>query len=285
MLISHHPHKNQVNRSPHEKQVNFDPNTKTKSISIHTKIKSISKPPLKPSQFDPHSKLLTCLYRLHPTLHSKWSMTVASYIFFARDSIVSPPQTRVLLIGPGCCVELHFRKSGNVPRISTVSIDRLSHIEITSISTTHTTPKLISFLHWNQVKFHPHWNQVNVDHPHKNEVNFDADTKTKWVSTRIQTIPPVRSTSWCHIQVVRINRIPAYYLLRILPMHGAVFVSGHRNRLDIRVVIEIDLISVMGSKLTWLMYGSKLTWFCARAENDCFYCGDRLTWFLCRWSK
>ena len=28
------------------------------------------------------------------------------------------------------------------------------------------------------------------------------------------------------------------------------FVSGHRNRLDIKVRIENDLISVMGSKLT-----------------------------------
>ena len=39
------------------------------------------------------------------------------------------------------------------------------------------------------------------------------------------------------------------------------FVSGHRNRLDIRVGIKIDMISVMGSKLTWFICaGSKLTW-------------------------
>ena len=31
---------------------------------------------------------------------------------------------------------------------------------------------------------------------------------------------------------------------------NSVFVSGHRNRIDIRVGIEIDLISRMGSKLT-----------------------------------
>ena len=41
-----------------------------------------------------------------------------------------------------------------------------------------------------------------------------------------------------------------------------VFVSGHRNRLDIRVGVKIDFILVMGSKLTWfLCAGSKLTWF------------------------
>ena len=39
-------------------------------------------------------------------------------------------------------------------------------------------------------------------------------------------------------------------------------VSGHRNRLDFRVVIKIDLISVMGSKLTsFFCAGSKLIWF------------------------
>ena len=52
-------HWNQVNFDPpRKKQANFDPNTKTKSHSIpHTKIKVISTPPLKPSQFDPHSKV------------------------------------------------------------------------------------------------------------------------------------------------------------------------------------------------------------------------------------
>ena len=41
-----------------------------------------------------------------------------------------------------------------------------------------------------------------------------------------------------------------------------VFVSGHRNRLDIRVGIKIDFISVMVLKLNrFLCAGSKLTWF------------------------
>ena len=41
---------------------------------------------------------------------------------------------------------------------------------------------------------------------------------------------------------------------------NCVLVSGHRNRLDIRVGIKIDLISVMRSKLTWfLCAGSNLT--------------------------
>ena len=41
-----------------------------------------------------------------------------------------------------------------------------------------------------------------------------------------------------------------------------VFVSGHRNRLDSRIGIEIDLISVMGSKINWFQRtGTKLTWF------------------------
>ena len=50
-------------------------------------------------------------------------------------------------------------------------------------------------------------------------------------------------------------------------------VSGHRNRLGIRVGIKLDLISVMRSKLTWfLRAGLKLT---------CFYCRDR-TWLVFR---
>ena len=40
---------------------------------------------------------------------------------------------------------------------------------------------------------------------------------------------------------------------------NSILVLEYRNRLDIRVGIEIDLISVMGSKLTWrLCAGSKL---------------------------
>ena len=112
------------------------------------------------------------------------------------------------------------------------------------------------------------------------------------------------------------------------------FVSGHRNRLDIRAGIEIDLISVIGSILSWfLLWGSKLTlfwcgcrhwflyaggrnWFCCCVRSDnclvlsmdknlpgfsagiavdfvvlcgpkmaCICTGDRLTLFLCGWSK
>ena len=40
-----------------------------------------------------------------------------------------------------------------------------------------------------------------------------------------------------------------------------VFVSGRRDRLGIGVGIEIGLISVMGSKLTWFWCaGSRVTW-------------------------
>ena len=49
---------------------------------------------------------------------------------------------------------------------------------------------------------------------------------------------------------------------------SSVFVSGHRNRLDISVGIEIDLISVMGLRLPWFL--------CA---------GSKLTWCLCEWSE
>ena len=42
----------------------------------------------------------------------------------------------------------------------------------------------------------------------------------------------------------------------------SVFVSGHRNRLEIRVGIESDLMSVMRSKITrFLCVASTLTWF------------------------
>ena len=68
-----------------------------------------------------------------------------------------------------------------------------------------------------------------------------------------------------------------------------------------------DLISVLGSnvtcslcggsKLTWVfrVWGPKLTFVCAEVKIDlvfvcgpkitCFKCGDRLSWFLCGWSK
>ena len=80
---------------------------------------------------------------------------------------------------------------------------------------------------------------------------------------------------------------------------NSVFVPGHRNRLDIRMEIEIDLISVMGSKATcFLCDRSKLTWLlcvyrnrrfgaggrnrfrCVRTDNRSgFVYGSRLTWF------
>ena len=50
------------------------------------------------------------------------------------------------------------------------------------------------------------------------------------------------------------------------------FVSGHRNRLDIRVGIEIDLVLVWVSKLTsFLCGGSKLSFV--------FVCGPIIIWF------
>ena len=76
-----------------------------------------------------------------------------------------------------------------------------------------------------------------------------------------------------------------------------VFTSGLRNRLDIRVEIEVELIEVMGLKVIWvftcgveidvridwlvfcagvkirylfLVFGSSLTWLCVRAWNDLF---------------
>ena len=72
------PHKNRVSRSPtknksisartvnfdppHKIQVDFDPNAKTQSNSIHhTKVNFISTPPMKSSQFDPHSKTKSIL--------------------------------------------------------------------------------------------------------------------------------------------------------------------------------------------------------------------------------
>ena len=78
--------------------------------------------------------------------------------------------------------------------------------------------------------------------------------------------------------------------------------SGHQNRLDIRVGIEIDLISVMGSKLTWFEVDVVLA---LRSNLTSFLCGgqdrlrfsfwaenflviiyrSKLTWFLAWGSK
>ena len=57
---------------------------------------------------------------------------------------------------------------------------------------------------------------------------------------------------------------------------------GHRNRLDVRVGTEIDLVSVMGSKLTWFevklafMYGIESNFIIASGSNlTCFLCGGQ----------
>ena len=59
--------------------------------------------------------------------------------------------------------------------------------------------------------------------------------------------------------------------------------SRHRNRLDISVGIEIDLISVMGSKLTSFFCGvSKLTLFWGRGiEMTCLWGRSKLILLLC----
>ena len=67
---------------------------------------------------------------------------------------------------------------------------------------------------------------------------------------------------------------------------NSVFVSRHRNRLDIRVGIEIDLISVIGSKSSCFSCGgSSLTWFQFRYridlvfhEGDLVYCVSGRNW-------
>ena len=53
--------------------------------------------------------------------------------------------------------------------------------------------------------------------------------------------------------------------------------SGHRNRLDIRVGIKIDLISVMGSNLTFFWCGVEIDLVLASGSNltDSFLCGGR----------
>ena len=81
-----------------------------------------------------------------------------------------------------------------------------------------------------------------------------------------------------------------------------VFVSRHRNRFDIRIGIRIELIAMMGSKLTRILLrgieidlvlasGSKLTCFLCGGQNRLRFClraenylvlvyGSYLTWFL-----
>ena len=55
------------------------------------------------------------------------------------------------------------------------------------------------------------------------------------------------------------------------------FLLGHRNRLDTRVEIKIDLISVMGSKLTRFYVRGRI-WlvFCAGVKIDPFLCAGRI---------
>ena len=59
-------------------------------------------------------------------------------------------------------------------------------------------------------------------------------------------------------------------------------ISGDRNWLDFRVGMGIDLISVLGSKLTSFLCGSKLTWFKCWDRNWLgFVRGSKLTSFMC----
>ena len=61
------------------------------------------------------------------------------------------------------------------------------------------------------------------------------------------------------------------YLSAWIEINSA-FLSAHRNRLYITMWIEIDLISAMGSKLTW---------FCVRAENGLFLVWGSIDLVLC----
>ena len=81
------------------------------------------------------------------------------------------------------------------------------------------------------------------------------------------------------------------------------FVTGHSFRLDVRVGIKIDLISVIslvfmcgieidlvlasGSNLTcFLCGGQNRLWFCVQPENYLVLIyGSKLTWFLCAGRK
>ena len=65
------------------------------------------------------------------------------------------------------------------------------------------------------------------------------------------------------------------------------FVSGHRNRLDVRLRIKSNLISAIGSKLNWFLCpGSKSTWFCVGIELDLvFVRGSKSTSVLCAGRK
>ena len=63
---------------------------------------------------------------------------------------------------------------------------------------------------------------------------------------------------------------------------NSVFVSGHRNRLDIGLGIGIDLVSVMGSILTCFLCGDrnlKFTCLCRGQNWLCFCVRAEITWF------
>ena len=64
---------------------------------------------------------------------------------------------------------------------------------------------------------------------------------------------------------------------------NSVFVSGHRNRVDVRVGIEIYMMSVMGSKLTCFLFaGLELIDFvCGIGIDLIFVWRASLTFFLC----
>ena len=60
--------------------------------------------------------------------------------------------------------------------------------------------------------------------------------------------------------------------------------SGHRNRLDIRAKIEFDVISMMESKLTSLLYaGSRLTWLRCVDQNLLLLCAGIIIDFVFVW--
>ena len=61
----------------------------------------------------------------------------------------------------------------------------------------------------------------------------------------------LNSVWWIGIDLVFVKLSKTTFSVRI-EISGA-FVSGHRKWLDIRVGIKMDLISVMGSTLTWFL--------------------------------
>ena len=62
---------------------------------------------------------------------------------------------------------------------------------------------------------------------------------------------------------------------------NSVFVSGHRNRLDIRVGIEVDLISLMRPKLTWFWCGYRIYIFVQGVDYNFSVRGRIIFWLPC----